>query len=59
MHLMECKKKIAFNYEIRKFLQEKNEVVTLGPKSMIYCLSTLLDSSVNNIYIVVTTNTIC
>lgn len=55
-NMMECKKKIPFNYEVRKFLpREKQGVVTLDPRSMIYNPSTLLDSAVNNIYIAITT----
>lgn len=61
-HLMECKKKkkrkkIQFNYEVRRFLpREKQVVVTLDPGSTIYNPSTLRDSAVNNIYIALTTN---
>lgn len=32
--------------------------MTLDPRSMIYNPSTLLDSAVNNIYIIITTNTV-
>lgn len=38
------------------FSQEKQAVVTLDPRNMIYNPSILIDSAVNNIYIAITTS---